>query len=121
MRFLADMGVSQTVVEHLRQQGHDVVHLRELGLQTLPNGQIFQKATSEQRVVLTFDLDFGEIVAGASGQIPSVIIFRLHNTRSQHVIDRLNVVLEQAAAALNNGAVVVVQEGRFRVRMVPFR
>jgi predicted nuclease of predicted toxin-antitoxin system len=57
MRFLADMGVSMRVVEWLRSVGHDVVHLREQGLQRLPNGDIFQKAADEDRVVLTFDLD----------------------------------------------------------------
>ena len=61
MRFLADMGVSMRVVEWLRAKGHDTVHLRELGLQRLANGEIFQKAEVEQRIVLMFDLDFGEI------------------------------------------------------------
>jgi predicted nuclease of predicted toxin-antitoxin system len=53
MRFLADMGVSIRVVEWLRNAGHDVVHLREQGLQRLPNGDIFQKAHAEQRIVRT--------------------------------------------------------------------
>jgi predicted nuclease of predicted toxin-antitoxin system len=81
MRFLADMGVSQRVVERLRAVSHDAVHLRDEGLQTLPNGEIFQKGAREQRMVLTFDLDFGEIVAASGGQIVSVILFRLRNTR----------------------------------------
>lgn len=46
MRFLADMGVSQQVVEWLRTKGHDAVHLRDEGLQRLPNGEIFQKAAA---------------------------------------------------------------------------
>jgi hypothetical protein len=71
MRFLADMGVSQQVVEWLRTNGHDAVHLRDEGLQRLPNGDIFQKAGREQRIVLTFDLDFGEILAASGGQIVS--------------------------------------------------
>jgi predicted nuclease of predicted toxin-antitoxin system len=41
MRFLADMGVSQQVIEWLRTTGHDAVHLRDEGLQRLPNGEIF--------------------------------------------------------------------------------
>jgi predicted nuclease of predicted toxin-antitoxin system len=57
MRFLADMGVSLRVVEWLRSFGHDAIHLRDEGLQKLPNGEIFRKAIREQRVVLTFDLD----------------------------------------------------------------
>ncbi len=47
MRFLADMGVSLKVVEWLKAQGHDAKHLRDEGLQRLPNGQIFFKAIKE--------------------------------------------------------------------------
>jgi predicted nuclease of predicted toxin-antitoxin system len=66
MRFLADMGVSMRVVEWLRSSGHDAIHLREEGLQKLPNGEIFQKAIREERIVLTFDLDFGATATRAS-------------------------------------------------------
>jgi predicted nuclease of predicted toxin-antitoxin system len=90
MRFLADMGVSQRVVEWLRAAGHDAVHLRDEGLQTLPNGEVFEKAGREQRIVLTFDLDFGEILAACRGQVVSVILFRLRNTRADNVIHRLD-------------------------------
>ena len=50
MRFLADMGVSIRVVDWLRTGGHDAVHLREQGLQTMPKGDNFNKAASEQRI-----------------------------------------------------------------------
>lgn len=66
MRFLADMGVDIRIVHWLRQQGHEALHLREQGLHRLPNGSIgsiFEKAEAEGRIILTFDLDFGEIVA----------------------------------------------------------
>ncbi len=113
------MGVSIRVVSWLRGRGHDVIHLRELGLQRLPNGEIFQRAHLEQRVVLTFDLDFGEIVANCASQVVSVVLFRLHNTRTDHVIKRLESVLDQSSNDLAAGAVVVIEEGRHRVRRLP--
>jgi predicted nuclease of predicted toxin-antitoxin system len=119
MRFLVDMGVSQRVVEWLRGGGHDAVHLRDEGLQTLPNGEIFQKAAREQRVVLTFDLAFGEILAGCGGQVVSVVLFRLRNTRAAFVIQRLQDALLQSNADLSQGAIVVVEDGRHRVRKLP--
>ena len=119
MRFLTDMCVDIKVVKWLQKQGHDVTHLRDEGLQRLPNGEIFSKAISENRVLLTFDLDFGEIVALSKRQRTSVILFRLRNTRTAHVIDRLNVVLKESSEALKKGAVVVVEEGRHRIRYLP--
>ena len=119
MRFLCDMGVAATVAEWLRTEGHDAVHLREEGLQTLPNGEIFAMAREQERVVITFDLDFGEIAAASAGNLPSVIVFRLRNARALHVIERLRKVLADSSAALESGAVITVEESRHRVRHLP--
>jgi len=118
MRFLADMGVNLQIVQWLRRNGDDAIHLRDEGLQRLPDRNIFEKAFSEGRVILTFDLDFGEIAALSSGRIVSVILFRLHNTRTTHVLQRLQAALT-FRPELENGAVIVVEETRCRVRRLP--
>ena len=94
------------------------MHLRDEGLQKLPDSTIFDKAYSEGRVVLTFDLDFGEIAAFSHGRIVSVILFRLHNTRTPHVIQRLNSALE-FRRELEKGAIILVEETRVRIRRLP--
>ncbi|MEW6368307.1 MAG: DUF5615 family PIN-like protein [Acidobacteriota bacterium] len=119
MRFLADMGVAQRVVDWLRANGHDALHLREEELGRLPDVAIFQKTYDESRILLTFDLDFGEILAMSAGVVRSVIIFRLHNTSTHHVIDRLRKVLVDSSLAIERGAIVVVEESRHRVRPLP--
>jgi len=60
VRFLADMCVDVRIIKWLRQNGHDATHLRDEGLHRMPNGEIFEKAIREDRIVITFDLDFGE-------------------------------------------------------------
>ena len=106
MKFLADMGVAKRIVEWLRAEGHDAVHLREQGLDRLPDSEIFEKAGEEHRVILTFDLDFGEIVALSGKRSISVIVFRLRNTRTPHVIERLKKVLDDSMADLASGAII---------------
>jgi predicted nuclease of predicted toxin-antitoxin system len=113
------MGVSPKVVEWLRSAGHDAVHLRDEKLHRLPNGQIFAKAASEDRCVLTFDLDFGEIVALSGNHRTGVVVFRLRDTRTDSVIRRLRVVLATSGDALTTGAVIVVEDARHRVRRFP--
>ena len=113
------MGVSPRIADWLRLRGYDVAHLREEGLHRLPNGEIFVKAAAERRVILTFDLDFAEIVALSGGRLVSVVLFRLHNTSTAHVQARLEAVLSGAAQALEKGAIVVVEEGRHRIRSLP--
>jgi len=118
MRFLADMGVDRRIVQWLQQNGDDAIHLGDAGLQRLPDPDIFDKAHSERRVILTFDLDFGEITAFSRGRIVSVVLFRLHNTRTPHVIERLGSALN-FRDVLEKGAIVVVEESRCRVRHLP--
>jgi len=119
MRFLADICVDVRIVRWLQEQEHDATHLRDEGLHRMPNGEIFKKAINEDRIVITFDLDFAEIAALTEGKKASVILFRLRNTRTPHVIERLSTVLEDSSEALEKGAVVVVEESRHRVRFLP--
>lgn len=119
MRFLADMGVDVRVVRWLREHGHDAAHLRDMGMQRASDEEIFSRAISESRILLTFDLDFGEIAALARGQSIGVILFRLHNTRTPHLIERLAQLLESSPETMERGSIVVVEEGRYRIRELP--
>ena len=113
------MGVSQRVVTWLQEQGHEATHLRDEGLQKLENGDIFTKAFRESRIILTWDLDFTEILALSKTGTVSAVVFRLMNTRSDHVIKRLERVLSASARDLEEGAIISVEEGRHRVRLLP--
>jgi predicted nuclease of predicted toxin-antitoxin system len=107
------------VASWLNSQGHEATHLRDEGLQRLPNGEIFDKAIAESRVIVTFDLDFGEIVALSKGRKTGVILFRLRNTRTSFVIQRLSDVISECADSLARGAIVIIEETRHRVREFP--
>ena len=113
------MGVDVRVVEWLRSHGHDAIHLRDEGLQRAPDDRVFAKALAEDRIVLTFDLDFGDLAVLRREPAARVILFRLENTRTTHVIERLEAVLTGSADALTRGAVVIVEEGRHRIRYLP--
>lgn len=113
------MGISPRIVDWLRSGGHDVIHTRDDGQHRAADGEIFSRALRENRIVLTFDLDFGEIAALSAGQAIGVVLFRLHNTRTEHVLARLAAALAASAEALERGAVVIVEESRLRVRPMP--
>ena len=113
------MGVSLMTVEALRDAHHDAVHLRDEGLIRLPDSQILAKALTERRIVLTFDLDFGDILAVARSETPSVIIFRLRNQTPAFVNPRLFRVIGECEVELANGAIVIVENEGYRVRRLP--
>src|SRR2546425_5419699 len=84
------MGVGVRVVEWLRSQGHDAVHLREEGLHRAPDEQVLAKAVAEERIILTFDLDFGDLAALMPDRPARIILLRLVNEHTLHVIERLS-------------------------------
>jgi predicted nuclease of predicted toxin-antitoxin system len=119
MRFLLDMNLPPAMAEWLRSEGHDAVHIREIGLADLPDHGIFAHAAEEVRIVVTFDLDFGEIagLAGATGA--TVVLLRLRMARQDYLGQRLQAAIAEAAEALQDGAIVVVEDARIRIRRMP--
>jgi len=121
MRFLADMGISQTTVKWLRGEGHDAIHLRDEKLQTLEDSLIIIKARFEERIILTFDLDFAALMAVSNEKLPSVVILRLKNQKYSNQISKIKSVLEESSLSLINGAIISVDESSFRVKHLPLR
>jgi predicted nuclease of predicted toxin-antitoxin system len=119
MKFLADMGISLRTVVWMRDRGYDIKHLREEGLQRLPDEEIIVKANVEQRIILTLDLDFSRLLALSGEQFPSVILFRLGNENYHIINDRLQAVLSQCREDLQAGAIVSVSSESLRVRQLP--
>lgn len=104
MRFLADAGISPHTVEFLNHLGHDAVHVRTLGLQRAADSELAARARADGSVVLTFDLDFGEVLALGVVDKPSVIIFRLADERAESVNQRLSSVLAERLTDLETPA-----------------
>jgi predicted nuclease of predicted toxin-antitoxin system len=103
----------------LRGSGHDAVHLQEQGLGRMPDGEILAKAREERRVLLTHDLDFGELLAASGGKLPSVIIFRLKDMRADNVNFHLFKILEKQSPGLEKGVICSVTERKVRIRELP--
>jgi hypothetical protein len=77
------------------------------------------KARAEDRIVLTSDLDFGELLALSRAGLPSVIVFRLKDMRPESVQRHLAQVRPNLAAELERGAIVSAIERRCRVHVLP--
>ncbi|MBW4535754.1 MAG: DUF5615 family PIN-like protein [Pleurocapsa minor HA4230-MV1] len=103
----------------MRELGHDVFHLRDRGLQKLPDDKILALAQVEQRIILTIDLDFAQLLAVSKQSLPSVILFRLGNENYNEINQRLIEVLKNCQQELETGAIVSVNNETFRVKKLP--
>jgi predicted nuclease of predicted toxin-antitoxin system len=121
MRFLADMCISQSCVRWLRSQGHDAIHLFEQKLHKLPDIEILRKAVSENRVLLTMDLDFAGLFSGAeAGALPLAVIFRLSDSRPQSVQTMMETIMPIIESCAKQGnAILSVSDDKVRIRYLP--
>jgi predicted nuclease of predicted toxin-antitoxin system len=86
-----------------------------------PDSVIVQKAREEGRIVLTCDLDFGEILALSQLALPSIVIFRLSDYRPCFLNPLLAKVLQECAGTLTAGALIVIEDHRYRIRHLPIK
>jgi predicted nuclease of predicted toxin-antitoxin system len=119
MRFLLDMNLSPELALWLRDQGHDAVHPRDLGQGHLPDRDVLALVAGEDRTLITFDLDFGDLAAAAGGPAVSVVLLRLRAPRAAVLRERIGAAIAHAAGALATGAMVTVEEHRLRIRRLP--
>jgi predicted nuclease of predicted toxin-antitoxin system len=117
MRFLANENVSGTLIESLRDLGHDVLSVKE-SLRGSPDTAILARAQAEQRIVVTHDKDFGELAFRVG--LPSecgIILLRLSgsdNTADNHCA--LEAIESRSDWA---GFFSVVNDDRVRMRPLP--
>ncbi len=119
MRILANENFPGDAVTALRQQGHDVAWVR-IDAPGSSDIEILERAQRENRIVLTFDKDFGEL-AFRSGlpALSGIILFRISAPSSAYVA-------RAAVAALESrtdwaGYFAVVEDRRIRMTPLPAR
>ena len=114
MRFLANENFPLDAVEALRQNGHDVVWVR-VKSPGISDPEVLSRAQAENRILLTFDKDFGELAFRSN--LPAsvgIILFRIKAPSG-------SVVAEKVAKVISlrddwYGHFTVVEEDKIRMR-----
>ena len=120
MRFLVDQCLSPDFAVFLAEAGHDVVHVRDLGMQRAGDPEVLDLARREDRVLVSADTDFGTLMAQGGATRPSVVIFRRATGRRPVAQAGLLIAnLPAMSEALDEGSVVVLEEARLRLRRLP--
>ncbi|MCW7074785.1 MAG: DUF5615 family PIN-like protein [Candidatus Methanospirare jalkutatii] len=119
MKFLVDMALSPKTVKVLRDSGYEAIRVNELGMAKSKDREILAYAKKNDMVVITADLDFGDILANTGHKKPSVIIFRLKNPSPEHVNSLLLSAIPHIKDSLDKGSIIVIDDYRIRIRELP--
>ena len=121
MKLLIDVNLSHRWVAALAAVGQEAVHWREVGKATALDVEIMAYAKAHGLVVMTHDLDFGDLLALTGGTAPSVVQIRAANTRPEAIFKQVVDGWLATKDALEAGALVSIDLRRARVRMLPLR
>lgn len=117
MRLLVNENVTGTVIQELRQRGHDVLSVKE-SMRSETDAVILARAQAEQRIVVSHDKDFGELAFRSQlSATCGVILFRLSGSDRDADNARILEALESQSDWA--GHFSVVTDDRIRMRPLP--
>jgi len=116
VKFLIDRCAGRRLADWLRASGHEVLEARERGADP-GDATILVWAASEQRILVTMDKDFGNLVFLQGGRHCGLV--RLPDVPAQARIEMMEQILDRHAADLIAGAIITVRGSRIRVAHPP--
>ena len=117
--FLANMNISPITVEALRNHGWDIIRVSEVMDEKSKDIDVLVYAQKQNKVVITQDLDFSQILALRGYAKPSLINLRFENASPDFVTARIIDVVSSMEKELEEGVVVTVDETSARYKNLP--
>lgn len=116
MTFLLDANIPYSANE-IFGRGHTVYHVRDIHLSCGTDDEIMRWVSENRAVVVTRDLDFANTMHFNPRDYYGIVVLRLPYFYSAESIKRvLKSCIERIVAESLEGVVVVVEEGRLRMR-----
>lgn len=100
------------MAEWLRDNGHDVLEAQILG-QDPGDRALLERAASENRILITIDKDFGELIYRYS--VSHAGLIRLPDVRMSQRIEIVEKLINHYPQALEERAILTIRGGRIRI------
>jgi len=115
MKLLLDADIPYSFLNKLKNEGYDVVDVRDISDHPLKDEEIFNLACKERRVLVTRDLDFGNILRYPPYKSSGIIILRTHLLSQEEMFKILKKALEEGKNRLE-GTLIIATKDRLRLR-----
>lgn len=119
MKLLLNMNLPRRLMPLIEQHGHGCRHVGDIGMARSDDRSIVEHARLTGETILTHDLDYADLLAFSGLAHPSVVIFRLRDTKPESIADRLIAAWKYIDEPLTAGAIVTIADHTVRVRRLP--
>ena len=116
MKIKLDENMPQALAYLLRSAGHNVSTVAEEDLSGEEDPMILERATKECRLLITFDVGFGDVRAYPMGSHAGVVVFRLSDQRWAVLKSPVERLLASGLIDRLHQGLAVVDENRIRTR-----
>jgi predicted nuclease of predicted toxin-antitoxin system len=113
------MNLSTEWIPLLQAAGQEAVHWSEVGDPRAPDRDLMAWALAHRYAVFTHDLDFGTMIGLSGADGPSVLQVRCLNVLPGMIGSLVLNILGSYGSELEKGALIVADERRQRVRILP--
>lgn len=115
------MNIPPSLGHKLNDLSHSFRHVSAIGMSQATDQEIIEMARKNTEVIMTNDLDYGRLLAFEKSNCPSVVIFRVSHNDSAYLFKLFQAVFERAQNALEQGAIVVLEDHGLRIRRLPIQ
>ncbi len=116
MKFLVDECVGLGIAEWLNDQGHDAIAILAVS-PGISDDAVLAKALLENRVLITMDKDFGDLIFRNDNEHCGIVLLRLENWQQKYKIAVLQNILKHHLHELENNFIVLTEQSVRIVRM----
>lgn len=116
MKYLLDENLSPSYAQTLREYGYDCVSVVEMGLGGAPDVDVRRAAMEAERVLITLDGDFANLLRFPTVGTPGVIRLRIHPATLSTMDSTLRWTLAMLADVDFKGKLVTVDGNKIRIR-----
>lgn len=114
---LADENFPKRSYEYLQDRGYDIKHITSEGFASITDEEVIEIALSENRIIVTFDSDFGELIFRKGYKPSGVLFFRWKNFRPQQPGEFIDQLLSNQQVTIR-GFLTVISEQTIRQRKI---
>ena len=115
LKFLSDENISPALVNALRNKGYNIKDIKEEKLLGISDIEALNLAFKENRVVITHDKDFANLLNYSSIKHKGVILLRFKNQSPKNVIKFFIPILEQLKENKIRNSLVIISEDYIKI------